>query len=63
MVQRELLASRFSEGYSLRFAAIGVQPLLSISLRGVSIETVVHWKSSLVGIQERHLIPSGPPGR
>ncbi len=29
----------------------------------VSIETVVHWKSSSVGIQVRHLIRSGPPGR
>ena len=52
-----------AEGYSLRFAAIGVKPLLSINLRGVSIDTVVHWKSLSVGIQVRHLIRSGPPGR
>ncbi len=63
MVQRELLGSRFSAGYSLRFAAIGAQPLISISLRGVSIETVAHWKSLSAGIQVRHLIRSGPPGR
>ena len=63
IVPRELLPVLSAEGYSLRFAAIGVEPLLSLNLRGVSIETVAHWKSSSVGIQVRHLIRSGPPGR
>ena len=63
MVQRKLLASPFSRGIQFTIWAIGGEPLLSINLRGVSIDTVAHWKSSSVGIQVRHLIRSGPPGR
>lgn len=45
------------------FATISVKPLASLKLRGISIETVAHRKSLSVGIQVRHLIRSGPPGR
>ena len=62
IVPLELLVA-FQPRIQFTFAAIGIKPLLSINLWGVSIDTVAHWKSSLVGIQVRHLIRSGPPGR
>ena len=63
MFQRELLASRFSERYSLRFVAIGVELLLSISLRR-SIDRDRSALEIFVGRNPvRRLIRSGPPGR